>query len=185
MRDSNSLHAAVLLLRSGCSIRTFRGEETFPWVIGEVMTTVQNAPSASPPYDSAKDAVRFEPVKLNEPALQVKLYEALELGSTTYVLSDLTIWVPARRVRVIKVEVSERGRDTPSVSLSRVPTPMLSLSLSLSLYLSLSRVRCWQLVAVRGSNRLAGRPRYTIEKESMQQIRAEMPTSNDDWEVRI
>ena len=35
-------------------------------------------------------------VKKSEPALKVQLYEALAPGSTTYVLSDIELLVPAR-----------------------------------------------------------------------------------------
>ena len=56
-----------------------------PWVIGSLLESISNAPAASPPFDPNKDAVHFEPVKVNEPALRVQLYEGLEPGSSTYV----------------------------------------------------------------------------------------------------
>ena len=88
-------------------VETHKDEQTFPWVIGLVVTELQSAPAASVAYDPATDTVHFEPVKASEPALQVKLYEALQPGSTIYKLSEMLVWVPARRVRVIDVELEE------------------------------------------------------------------------------
>ena len=86
-------------------VETHKDEQTFPWVIGSVVTELKSAPAASPPYDSNTDAVRFEPVKFGEPALELRLYEALQPGSTSYCPSTVTLWVTARRVRVIDVEL--------------------------------------------------------------------------------
>ena len=62
------------LLRAVCgSNGALAVSETYPWVIGEVVAAVRNAPSASQPYDSTKDLVHFEAVKSDEPAFQVKL----------------------------------------------------------------------------------------------------------------
>ena len=52
-------------------IETHRDEQTFPWVIGSVVTELQSAPAASPAYDPEKDAVHFDLVRFGEPALQV------------------------------------------------------------------------------------------------------------------
>ena len=52
-------------------IETHTSEQTFPWVIGSVVTELQSAPSTSLAYDLKKDAVHFDPVRFSEPALQV------------------------------------------------------------------------------------------------------------------
>ena len=72
-------------------IETHETEQTFPWVIGIVVATLHDAPSASAPHDPSKDPVHFEPVKANEPVLKVRLYEALEASSTSYTLSDIEL----------------------------------------------------------------------------------------------
>ena len=134
-------------------IETHKDEQTFPWVIGAVVEPVHNAAVASPPYDPTKDAIHLEPVKANEPALSVTLYEALEPGSSTYVVSEMTIFVPARRVRVIDVELEEL-RSGP--------------------------VRTAAQAHIHASG---PRLRYKIVDDSLYAIRAEMPTSSDNWEV--
>ena len=79
----------------------------------------------------------------------MKLWEALEAGSSTYVESDTTILVAARSVRVVKVLLEP--------------------------------------VRASGRGNLTGhttaRPRFTIHKDSLLQIRAEMPSADDSWEV--
>ena len=88
-------------------VETHEKEQSLPWVIGVVEATLSNAPAASKPFDPTTDAVQFEAVKANEPVLRVRLYEGLEPGSTTYTLSNVTLLVPARRVRVATVELQE------------------------------------------------------------------------------
>lgn len=129
----------------GCvvCIETHNDEQIVPWVLGSVVRAAQGAPSTSAPYNPSTGGIRFEPVRAGEPALEVTLYEPLQPGSSTYFLSDLIMWVPARRVRVIDVEL----RDARESRLS------------------------------------GGRNRFKIEDSSLLQIRAAMPTANDDWEV--
>jgi len=95
-------------------VETHNDEQTVPWVIGTVLEKISNAPAASPSFDPNKDAVHFEPVKANEPALKLQLYEGLEPGSSTYVVSDVVLLAPARRVRVIDVELQELRSTTRS-----------------------------------------------------------------------
>ena len=76
-------------------------------MLGVVEATLSNAPAASKAFDPTTDAVHFEAVKANEPVLRVRLYEGLEPGSTIYTLSNVTLLVPARRVRVATVELQE------------------------------------------------------------------------------
>lgn len=88
-------------------IETHKDEQSYPWCIGTVVKRMCDAPAASAPYDSSNDPVHFEPLRAGEPALQVTMYEALQPGSSTYTLSTLTIWVPARRIRVIDLQLQE------------------------------------------------------------------------------
>ena len=69
-------------------------------------------------------AVHFEPVKANEPVLKVRLYEALEPGSTTYTLSDIELLVPARHMRVGNVEMIgvRNMREAPTIVLVDYPS---------------------------------------------------------------
>ena len=120
------------------------------WVIGKVLRSMHDANAASTPYDASKDPIHLEPVRANELVLQINLYETLEPGATTYISSDMTVLVPARRVRVVDVQLTDvRSAD---------------------------RVRQNQTGA-------AARRRFRIEDISLAAIRAEMPTSNDDWQV--
>ena len=95
-------------------------------------------------HTATPNAPRLTAVKAGEPALLVKLWEALEAGSTSYVEATTAVLVPARAVRVVDVllePVRKSGRTAPA------------------------------------------RPRFTIHKDSLQQIRAEMPSASDEWEV--
>ena len=127
-------------------IETHQDEQTFPWVLGKVISKLHVSAVALPAHDPSKDPVHFEPVRVNDDVLKVMLYEALDPGSTTYTLSNITMLVPARRVRVPKVE--------------------------------LFGVRNIREVA---SNLPAAR--FKIDEDSLLKIRAEMPTSSDDWEA--
>lgn len=88
-------------------IETHKDDQTHPWVIGRVVEPMHNAHCASVPFDSEKDMIRFDPVKLNEPELILQLFEGLEPGSSTYFLSELSVHVPAHSVRVIDVVLEE------------------------------------------------------------------------------
>lgn len=137
--------ASEAAAQSVVCIETHKDEQMHPWVLAEVLQTVHNASCASRPHDPQTDPVHFEPVKASEPALNVRLFEALEPGSMLFYHSDVELIVPARMVRVINIT----------------------------------------LEAVRATARLQGlsRQKFRIEESSLHAIRAEMPTSNDDWEV--
>ena len=124
---------------------THDNEQAFPWMIGKVVKTVHEALTASPAYNAERDPFHLDHVRAGDCALQLKLYEALEAGSTTYVESERIVLIAARRIRVIDVD----------------------------------------LVECRGSSRTQAqmRQRFTIESGSLHKIRAEMPTSSDDWQV--
>lgn len=71
-------------------VETHRDEQAHPWVIGRVMKAVADAEVASDAFDPERDLVRFEPVRVNEPVLQLeRLFEALDIGSSTFFFSEL------------------------------------------------------------------------------------------------
>lgn len=120
----------------GCvvCIQTHRDEQSHPWVIGEVVECVHSAPANSPPHDPSSNPVHFDAIKVNEPALKVRLYEALEAGSSTFFQSDsLIVLVAARKVKVINLEVECTRSASRLQTMSR---PRFKLS-----ELSMARIR--------------------------------------------
>jgi len=137
--------AATAAVDSTICIETHKDDQTFPWVLGTVVKASHTAPAAV----AHNGAPHLDAVRAGEPALQVKLWEALEAGSSTYVESDTTILVAARSVRVVNVllepvRTSSRGNITGHTT---------------------------------------ARARFTIQKDSLHQIRAEMPSADDSWEI--
>lgn len=95
--------------KRGCVIcvETHKDEQNHPWVLAEVIDEVQLAQTPSPPHDPEKDPIHFDSIRVNDFVLNVRLFAALEPGSSTYFPSEITLLVPARRVRVINVEMEE------------------------------------------------------------------------------
>lgn len=92
--------ASEAVVGSVVCVETHKDEQMHPWLIAEVVKTMHNAPAASPAHDPEKDPVHLEPVKADEAVLMVKLYEALEPGSFLFFPSEISVLVPARKVRV-------------------------------------------------------------------------------------
>ena len=88
-------------------IETHNDEQTHPWVIGKVVETLHNATAGSTPYNEQSDPVKLVSFQPNDPVLKVQLYEALEPASSIFFLSELTLLVSARRIRVVDVELEE------------------------------------------------------------------------------
>ena len=88
-------------------IETHDDEQTHPWVIAKVVEMLHDAPTGSTPYNEESDPVRLVSFQPNDPVLKVQLYEALEPASSIFFLSELTLLVCARRVRVADVELEE------------------------------------------------------------------------------
>lgn len=88
-------------------IETHDDEQTHPWVIGKVVETLHNAAASSTPYNEQSDPVKLVSFQSNDPVLKVQLYEALEPASSVFFLSELTLLVSARRIRVVNVELEE------------------------------------------------------------------------------
>jgi hypothetical protein len=140
--------AATATVDSYICVETHKDEQAFPWVLGTVVKASHLA-EVGVSHTDTSNAPHLEAVKQGEPALSIRLWEALEPGSTSYVEGSTIVLVPARRVRVVDV----------------------------------------QLESVRATPRLAAMPnalqRMTVSKESLQEIRAEMPSGDDSWEVRM
>lgn len=137
--------AAGAEVGSNVCVETHNGEQTVPWVVGQVVEGMGTAGEGSPAFDASKDAIRFDSVRAGEAALRVQLWEPLEPGSTTFTISDVVVLVPARRVRVVGVELEALRQGTRRAD---------------------SRTQ-----------------RFSIAADSLQEIRAEMPTMDDEWEV--
>lgn len=145
MLDRDGLdRAANAGVGSNVCVETHNAEQTVPWVIGKVITAVHDAVDNSRPFDENTEAIRFEPVRAGDRALRVRLWEPIEHGSSTFTLTDVEVLVPARRVRVVDVQLEARRQN--------------------------------------GRNS-QGADRRVITPDSLLEIRAEMPTSDDSWEV--
>lgn len=92
---------------SNVCVETHNAEQTVPWVLGRVVAGAHVNEVASPDFDESHDTIRFEPVRAGDRALRVRLWEALEPGSSTFTLSNIEVLVAARRVRVLDVELVE------------------------------------------------------------------------------
>jgi len=101
--------------------------------------------------------VRFDLVRAEDECLEVRLYKALQPGSTTCTLSELMVVVAARAIRVVGVDLQEVRSSTRLAG------------------------HASSAAAVAGSARGGS---MQLSDESLLAIRAEMPTSSDDWEVK-
>lgn len=89
-------------------VETHKNEQMHPWVIGKVVEMVHTVEAvAHAPQISASHFIQFESIRANDVVLKLQLYEALDAGSSTYFLSQTTVLVPARSVRVVDVVLVE------------------------------------------------------------------------------
>ena len=156
--------ASKASIGSTICIQTQQKEQTHPWVLGKVVAVSVDASTDAVTADAAarsSQSIAIDKPRVGAPALSVHLYEPLEPGSPTFTLSNVKMLVPAHRVRVIDVDL--RAVVRPAVA---NPNP--------------ERAR-------RAGNAASPPPppptRFRLGEESRDQIRAEMPTMADDWEV--
>lgn len=88
-------------------IETHHEEQMHPWVLGRILQGARDAVTASTPFEPAKDLIRFDSYRANEPILRVQLYEAVDVGSCTYFASEITALAPAKSVRVVDIKLQE------------------------------------------------------------------------------
>lgn len=103
-----SARARNAVVGSVVCVETHKDEQMHPWIIGRVLEGIHDATSASPPFSPTGEVpIQFEPLRACEPALKIQLFEALDVGSTTYFISEVKVQIPARSVRVIDVQLEE------------------------------------------------------------------------------
>ncbi|KAJ1628920.1 hypothetical protein T492DRAFT_1014802, partial [Pavlovales sp. CCMP2436] len=106
--DYSTKQKRDLIYRHLANLReTHNAEQTVPWVVGKVVVGAHVTETVSPDFNEGQDTIRFEAVRAGDSALRVRLWEALEPGSSTFTLSDIEVLVAARRVRVPDVELVE------------------------------------------------------------------------------
>ncbi|KAL3910233.1 MAG: hypothetical protein SGPRY_009134 [Prymnesium sp.] len=90
--------------KSCVCIETHQEEQEFPWVLGTVVKPSHYAPQS---VDHSASTPRLDSIKAGDPVLEVALWEALEPESASYKESEITMLVPARRVRVVGVDLEQ------------------------------------------------------------------------------
>ena len=187
--------AAVAAVDSTVCIETPYREQTHPWVLGKVLEAFHKPTEAQLASDAAartsskiNEKMLLDSARAGQPALLVQLWEPLQQGSSTFTLSNVKVLIPARRIRVTDVDLTAIPRP-PAPS---PPTRELSRR-----RMSSSAPRAPAPVApspapppppVRFKLAEEGR---TLQKDTPQEhttnglheIRAEMPTQDDVWEV--
>lgn len=98
--------SANATLGSAICIETHKDEQTHPWVVGKVVSTLHEASEQGLAYDVQRDGIHLDRVRAAEPVLTVQLYEAVQPGSNVLTLSDQVVEVAARRVRVVGVQLT-------------------------------------------------------------------------------
>jgi len=162
--DSDAIRRAEKASVGSCvCIETARGEKQVPWVLGKVLTASQPAGQTMINDDlrarmEHKPTVELDSAREAEMVLRVQLYEPIDTGSTTYTLSPLEVLIPARRVRVVSVELKE---------VPRVAQPV-------------PRARRHATADFPVAQPVA---KFKLMPEALLEIRAEMPTVDDSWDV--
>lgn len=96
--------ARTAMVGSKVCVETHKDELTFPWLIATVIKSVHIATHAIP-HTSTNDAPMLQAVKAGDPVLELKLWEALEPGSSTFYEGSTMLTVTARAIRTIDVEL--------------------------------------------------------------------------------
>ena len=187
--------SSIAALDSTVCLETARGEHTHPWVLGKIIQ-VMHKPSAeqivadTTARAAAKlaDRLQLDQPRVDQEALKLQLWEPLQPGSSTYTLSNIVVLVPARRVRVADIDLVAIPRPPPpappqrEVAARRVtgthphrrpaldqanapPTPPVRFKLS-------------------DEGHILDQGQSTERKTNgLLEIRAQMPTHDDVWEV--
>ena len=164
--DSDAIKRAEEAQLGSCvCIETARGEKQVPWVLGKVLRTAQPADANMLAADLQGRIGTHIPIELDtaresEMVVRVQLYEPIDTGSTTYTLSPVEVLIPARRVRVINVGLKEVPRVAQTLGGTRARRHVTA-----------------DLPVARPIDK------FKLKPEALLEIRAEMPTVDDSWDV--
>ena len=107
-----------------------------------------------------KTTIELDTPRESDMVVRVQLYEPIDTGSTTYTLSPLEVLIPARRIRVANVELKEVPRVAQTQASSRP-----------------KRHATADFPVARPTDK------FKLMPEALLEIRAEMPTVDDSWDV--
>ena len=107
-----------------------------------------------------KTTIELDHARESDMVVRVQLYEPIDTGSTTYTLSPLEVLIPARRIRVANVELKEVPRVAQTQASSRP-----------------KRHATADFPVARPTDK------FKLMPEALLEIRAEMPTVDDSWDV--
>ena len=107
-----------------------------------------------------KTTIELDHARESDMVVRVQLYEPIDTGSTTYTLSPLEVLIPARRIRVANVELKEVPRAAQTQASSRS-----------------KRHATADFPVARPTDK------FKLMPEALLEIRAEMPTVDDSWDV--
>ena len=165
--DSDAIQRAETALVGSCvCIETAREEKQVPWVLGKVLTKSKPADQNTIAEDlrarmgAHKTTIKLDTPRESEMVVRVQLYEPIDTGSTTYTLSPLEVLIPARRIRVASVELKEVPRVAQTQASSRPRRHAIA-----------------DLPVARPTDK------FKLMPEALLEIRAEMPTVDDSWDV--
>jgi hypothetical protein len=175
--DSNAIRRAETAALGSCvCIETARNEKQVPWVLGKVLSACKPANGNMIAEDlRSRNAVscpiQLDTARESDMTVLVQLYEPLDTGSTTYTLSPVQLLIPARRIRVVDVGLKEVPKVAATAASSRhrrhatadlpVATPTAKYKLQ-----------------PEGRTEASG-----SKTNGLLEIRAEMPTMDDSWDV--
>ena len=176
--DSDAIQRAEKAAAGSCvCIETAKTEKQVAWLLAKVLAPSTPADGNMIAEDLRTRTQQNPPVQLDtareqDMAVRVQLYEPLNPGSTTYTLSPIEVLIPARRVRVTDVGLKE------------VPRPGAATAASFRA----RRHATADLPVVPSTIKYKLQPEGRTEADGTKtngllEIRAEMPTMDDSWDV--
>lgn len=187
--------ASVAALDSTICIETPHREQSYPWVLGKVLQTSHNPTPAQLASDAAARAsskigekMLLDSARTGQPALLVQLWEPLQQGSSTFTLSDVKVLIPARRVRVRDIDLTAIPRPPPPSQPTRELARRRASNNVPGLTATAPSAPAAPAPPVRFKLADEGRilDKGTAQERTtngLHEIRAEMPTQDDVWEV--
>ena len=175
--DSDAIkRAETAAVGSVICIETARHEKQIPWVLGKVLSLSKPADGNMLAEEvrartAQETVVQLDAAREADMALCVQLYEPIDMGSSTYTLSPVEVLIPARRVRVVDVGLSEVPRVAQTAAAfrsRRQGTAELPVATPTTKY----------KLPAEGRTETGGQ-----KTNGLLEIRAEMPTMDDSWDV--